>query len=359
VGHFDAGGRQDLGVANVNSDDVSVLLNQLDPLPNEPPVADAGFNVVGECTSPEGAAVTLDASGSTDPNSTPGTSDDIAMFEWFEGERFLGTGMTLRIDFSLGPHLVTLKVTDTFGEVDTDEVMATVVDTTPPEISQSLAPALLWPPNHRMVDVNILVSSSDLCSSSSVFLESIVSNEPDDGEGNGDGKTVDDIQGATVGTGDTHFQLRAERAGIGDGRIYTVTYRAVDGFGNGDSVTPIVFVPHDMGGVTEPLMIWAFENGVGTVAEWSDVPGALFYNVVRGELKDIREKNNVFHLGQLTCIASATTQASTVGSEDPEIPPLGEAFFYLVEYNDGFSSGYGTESAFKPRFGPPGQGNCP
>ena len=104
-------------------------------------------------------------------------------------------------------------------------------------------------------------------------------------------------------------------------------------------------------------MISAFENGVGTVAEWSEVPGALFYNVVRGELKNIREKNDVFHMGQLTCIGS-TTQLSTVGSEDPELPPIGEAFFYLVEYNDGLESGVGTESAAKPRFAPPGQGNC-
>ena len=91
----------------------------------------------------------------------------------------------------------------------------------------------------------------------------------------------------------------------------------------------------------------------------SEVPGTLFYNVVRGEMKYLKENDEFFHLGQLTCISSATTQTNILGSEDPELPPIGEAFFYLVEYNDGFSSGYGTESSAKPRFVPPGQGNCP
>ncbi len=48
-----------------------------------------------------------------------------------------------------------------------------------------------------------------------------------------------------------------------------------------------------------------------------------------------------------------------MGSEDTELPSHGEAFFYLVEYNDGLASGYGTESAAKERFAPPGQGSCP
>ena len=187
----------------------------------------------------------------------------------------------------------------------------------------------------------------------------VTSNEPDDAEGIGDGNTLNDIQGVDPGTADSIFQLRAERSGTGVGRTYTVTYRATDGSGNLATATSSVFVPHDQGGVTEPMMISAYENGVGTVVEWNEVQGAFSYNVIRGEVKNLKEKDEFFHLGQLTCIASTTTQLSTVGSEDPELPPVGEAFFYLVEYNDGLESGYGTESAAKPRFAPPGQGNCP
>jgi hypothetical protein len=107
------------------------------------------------------------------------------------------------------------------------------------------------------------------------------------------------------------------------------------------------------------MMIASHENGTGLVLEWDEIPGALFYNAVRGRVSGLRDKLDFFHLGQLTCTASATTQTSTVGAEAAELPPPGESFFYLVEYNDGLASGYGTESAAKARFAPPGQGNCP
>src|SRR5206468_6743061 len=37
-----------------------------------------------ECTSPSGGTVVLDGSRSVDPDSTPGTHDDIVSFEWLE-----------------------------------------------------------------------------------------------------------------------------------------------------------------------------------------------------------------------------------------------------------------------------------
>ncbi len=51
----------------------------------------------------------------------------------------------------------------------------------------------------------------------SVVLTSIVSNELDNGLG--DGQQPNDIQEAIVGTQDTSFCLRAERSGMGTGRI--------------------------------------------------------------------------------------------------------------------------------------------
>jgi len=59
---------------------------------------------------------------------------------------------------------------------------------------------------------------------------------------------VDDIQAADYGTPDLAFQLRSERSGKGDGRVYTAIYTATDCSGNTASDTAYVRVPHDHSG---------------------------------------------------------------------------------------------------------------
>ena len=87
--------------------------------------------------------------------------------------------------------------------------------------------------------------SEDLCDPHpSVVLTSIVSDEPDDAVGNGDGNTTGDIQEAAVGTADFHFKVRAERAGSDDGRVYTVTYTSTDACGLSAAAIATVVVPH-------------------------------------------------------------------------------------------------------------------
>jgi hypothetical protein len=70
-----------------------------------------------------------------------------------------------------------------------------------------------------------------------VQLVSAVSNEPDSWPG--DGNTTNDV---VIGNQDT-FRLRAERAGGGTGRIYTITYRATDACGNTTTENATVTVP--------------------------------------------------------------------------------------------------------------------
>ncbi len=210
---------------------------------NSAPVADAGEDLTVEQESYHGTEVTLDGSGSTDPDSTPGTNDDIVSFDWYEGDTFLGSGETMNYIFPLGPHPVTLVVSDSFGETGDDEVMIVVEDTTPPSIcSVSASPNTLWPPNHKMVDVTVTAAAEDICDAAPVCrIVDVTSNEPIDGLGDGHTEPDWEITGAAT------VKLRAERAGVGTGRVYTIHVECTDASGNTATATVDVTVPHDKG----------------------------------------------------------------------------------------------------------------
>jgi VCBS repeat-containing protein len=97
-----------------------------------------------------------------------------------------------------------------------------------------------------MVDITANITVTDACDAQpTVKLVSITSNEPVNGTG--DGNTSPDIAGATFGTDDRTFQLRAERKGNGNGRVYTVSYSAQDASGNTAQQIVTVTVAHDQG----------------------------------------------------------------------------------------------------------------
>ena len=93
-----------------------------------PPVADIG----GPYTASEGENFTLDASGSYDPD------DDIVSYEWDlddDGAYDDGTGVTTTVAFDdNGVYAVGLKVTDGYGDYDTDSTSVTVGNL-PPEVN--------------------------------------------------------------------------------------------------------------------------------------------------------------------------------------------------------------------------------
>ena len=103
-------------------------------------------------------------------------------------------------------------------------------------------PAKLWPPNHKMRDVVLSVDVEDICDSTphcEIVEDGVFSNEPDDESG--DGKTSPDW----IITGNLTLKLRAERAGRGDGRVYTVNVICVDGSSNSTTGTTTISVPHN------------------------------------------------------------------------------------------------------------------
>lgn len=137
-----------------------------------------------------------------------------------------------------GTTAVTWTAMDEYGNSSTQTQLVTIYDNEPPQISATVSPSVLWPPDHKMVTINANVVVTDNCSAQ-YTLKSITSNEPDNGIGDGD--TENDIQ---FGLNDDIFSLRAERSGIGSGRTYTVTYEATDGNQNVSTATAYVYVPH-------------------------------------------------------------------------------------------------------------------
>lgn len=204
--------------------------------------ARAGEDFAVECTSPAGALVALDGSAST-----PGENDTIASYTWTENGNVLATSPNATVQLPLGTHEITLTIVNATNETRTDNVTVVVRDTVAPTLTASVVgDATLWPPNHKLRDVEVAVSVSDLCTASPSFtLAGAASDEADDGRG--DGHTADDLQGADIGTSDTTFTLRAERAGPGDGRTYTLTYEARDASVNVATSSVAFLVPHDMG----------------------------------------------------------------------------------------------------------------
>ena len=148
--------------------------------------------------------------------------------------------------FGLGPTVVQFTATDDNGNQRTCTGTVTVQDTQAPTIAFTLNPTSLWPPNHRLVPIGATVTVGDVCNPGAGFvLTSITSSQPDNGQG--DGNTVADIQGAAYGTPDLRFLLRAERSPLFGTRIYTVVYTASDGSGNSTPATHTVIVPQNRG----------------------------------------------------------------------------------------------------------------
>jgi uncharacterized repeat protein (TIGR01451 family) len=149
----------------------------------------------------------------------------------------------------LGTHTITLTATDSSGNTSTCTTTFIVVDTTAPTFTFT-GTQTMWPPNHKyktFTVADLVASVQDNCdvplALSKVIITKVTSDEIENG--NGDGNTSNDI---VIGANCRSVQLRSERDGGGNGRVYTIFFSVTDGAGNVGTGTTKVVVPHNVGG---------------------------------------------------------------------------------------------------------------
>jgi hypothetical protein len=188
-----------------------------------------------ECADAAVTAVVLDASASSDPDA------NIALYGWLRGRRtgaLVGFDQRSTVEQALGSQTYVLRVIDALAQADEATTEVTVADRLPPIVSCSVGTPVLNKTDHSLVTVGLMSTAQDRCEGPLPVTVNVFADEDDDGTG--DGNTSPDAVEIDVGT----LQLRAERKGNGDGRVYLIVTEATDGSGNRGFGCCTVGVPH-------------------------------------------------------------------------------------------------------------------
>jgi uncharacterized membrane protein YgcG len=155
-------------------------------------------------------------------------------------------GATLEVNdpgpYDVGEH--TIVVTDA-ADNDAEICTATLIveDTSTPTVAEH--EVSLWPPNHKFhtIDVDDCVTVTDDCDGD-VEVEFLWASSDEVVNGLGDGNHEPDIRNLTCGS----VELRAERSGNENGRVYHLGWRAWDDDDNTIEGVCTVRVQHDRSG---------------------------------------------------------------------------------------------------------------
>ena len=215
---------------------------------NVAPTAEAGagktvyrndlFSLQGSWTDPAGSfddqytwSWDLDGAGGADDSGDVGYGSTI----------FRNTSLPLEGFFDL-----LFGVSDKDGAYGSDHVTIEVLNRPPDCSNTSPSVDTIWPPNHKMVSVNVNGVTDPEGDATTITVTSIWQDEPVSAKGSGNfGPEVP--AGSGVAT-DTAY-IRAERIGDkktpGNGRVYVINYTADDGHGGQCTGAVSVGVPHD------------------------------------------------------------------------------------------------------------------
>lgn len=172
-----------------------------------------------------------------DPFVAPSTA-----FNWIEYSETWNSGPAT----SATIEIVNMNLVGSGNDFGLDDISFVKIDETAPVLT-SAGSHTIWPPNHEYHTFTIsqlIAAVSDDCDTSpSVYISGAGSDEAENATGLGDGDTQDDI---VIAQDCQSIQLRAERQGSGNGRVYTVFVSATDNSGNTSTIECKVMVPHNV-----------------------------------------------------------------------------------------------------------------
>ena len=228
------------GILGSNVAAVSVTVA---PLPDPPVLAMIGDQIITEgallsltlsATDPDGEQLSFSASGLPD-----GATLDPATgaFSWTPNNEQAGT------------YSVTFSVADPTGRSASETIaitVANVVTNLGPICSAAYSGITeIWPPNHRMVPIDIFGVTDPDNDPINISIRQILQDEPTNTIG--DANTW--IDGGGIGS--AAALIRAERSASkkvgGNGRVYEIFFEASDGRGKSCTGSVKVGVPHDQG----------------------------------------------------------------------------------------------------------------
>ncbi|HEV2862472.1 MAG TPA: Ig-like domain-containing protein [Pyrinomonadaceae bacterium] len=203
---------------------------------NTPPTVTAPANV-NVNAPPNSCSVSLDPGTASAGDNCPGVA--------VAGTR--SDSQALNAPYPVGTTTITWTATDAHGNTASAVQTVKVNDVTAPTIIVTSGAINLSPPNHSYQTFsisNLVASASDSCDAgvdlNDVVISKVTSDEEENAAGNGDGNTLNDI---VIAPDCKSLQLRSERDGGGDGRVYTITLQVKDSSGNVATAVRKVFVP--------------------------------------------------------------------------------------------------------------------
>lgn len=216
---------------------------------NDPPVANDNSHTTPEDTAVSGAATSSDVDGGA-PSYTLATPPS-------HGSVVVNLGGTYTYSPALnynGPDSFTFTVSDGNSGSDIGQVNIIVTPVNDLPFCSAAAPSvsIIWPPNHKLVNVTIGgVTDPVEGSAITINVTGIWQDEPTNTQG--DGNTP--IDG--YGVGSSTAQVRAERSGTprtpGNGRVYHIYFTGTDADGGTCTGEVKVGVPHDQGQRAVPV----------------------------------------------------------------------------------------------------------